>query len=59
VAGKGDKPRPCNFKKYQSNYEDIFGTKEQTTFEWLVTNAVKYRNETNNIQRPESNSEDK
>jgi len=23
VAGKGDKPRPINFKQYQSNYDEI------------------------------------
>lgn len=32
MAGKGDKPRPVNFKKYQENYEFIYGDKEDNFF---------------------------
>lgn len=46
MAGKGDKPRPVNFKKYQENYEFIFGKK-------------KKQNESCNIQRQNTGREDK
>jgi len=29
MCGKGDKPRPCDEKKFRSNYEKIFGTEEE------------------------------
>jgi hypothetical protein len=29
MAGKGDTPRPMDFRKYQDNYEFIFGNKEE------------------------------
>ena len=32
MAGKGDTPRPVDFKKYQENYEFIFGDKEDNFF---------------------------
>jgi hypothetical protein len=32
MAGKGDTPRPVDFKKYQENYEYVFGNKEETFF---------------------------
>jgi hypothetical protein len=32
MAGKGDTPRPVDFKKYQENYEFIFGNKEDNLF---------------------------
>lgn len=32
MAGKGDTPRPVNFKKYQENYSYIFGDKEENFF---------------------------
>ena len=32
MAGKGDKPRPMNLKKYQDNYEFIFGDKDEKFF---------------------------
>jgi hypothetical protein len=32
MAGKGDKPRPMDFKKYQENYELIFGNKDEDFF---------------------------
>lgn len=46
MAGKGDTPRPVNFKKYQENYEAIFGKK-------------KKQNESCNIQRQNTGREDK
>jgi hypothetical protein len=32
MAGKGDTPRPVDFKKYQENYDFIFGSKEESFF---------------------------
>jgi hypothetical protein len=32
MAGKGDKPRPMDFRKYQENYELIFGNKDEDFF---------------------------
>ncbi len=29
MAGKGDKPRPVNKKKFDENYEGIFGPKKK------------------------------
>jgi hypothetical protein len=29
MAGKGDTPRPVDFKKYQENYDFIFDNKEE------------------------------
>lgn len=45
MAGKGDTPRPVNFKKYQENYEFIFGKK-------------KKQNESSNIQTTTRKSKD-
>ena len=28
MAGKGDRPRPVNLKKYQENWEEIFSDKK-------------------------------
>lgn len=30
-AGKGDSPRPCNKKRYDANYDRIFGCKKKNT----------------------------
>jgi len=31
MAGKGDRPRPVNKKRYDENYEKIFGKKDEKT----------------------------
>jgi hypothetical protein len=69
MAGKGDKPRPMDFKKYQENFDFIFGNKDE---DFLLGDIVQngcvnevgaIRNaigniildESSNIQRSESN----
>lgn len=71
MAGKGDKPRPMNYKKYQDNYDYIFGDKEDNFFALgdIVQRGVNesvgdYRNrignqildESSNIQPPTQES---
>jgi hypothetical protein len=40
MAGKGDKPRPMNFRKYQANYELIFAKKEDKLSRSQIRNLI-------------------
>lgn len=47
MAGKGDRPRPVNFKKYEKNYKELFGIREVS---WDTEcpkcgRTIKYRSE--------------
>jgi len=52
MAGKGDKPRPMNYKKYQENYEFIFGKKGCKLSVGQIRNIIgnAILNESSNIQ---------
>ena len=56
MAGKGDTPRPVDFKKYQENYEFIFGNKEDNFFSIgdIIENGCI--NEGSNIPTPKEES---
>jgi hypothetical protein len=54
-GGKGSKQRPTDNKKYQDNWDDIFGKKDKpsavddcaTTKEESAANEIKKRNQKN------------
>lgn len=59
MAGKGDTPRPMDFKKYQENYELIFGKKLDGLSVGQIRNFIGdiILNESSNIQSPTGESE--
>ena len=56
-GGKGSDPRPTNRKKYEENWDRIFGKKELSSNPFTIEEAHKYFGNLKHKQEPEKEND--